>query len=409
MVAAYAVVFFRSVSAGLLATDSAKYALNLAVPHPPLGRWLMLASQWIFGTTVFGLRFPSFLADIGSCLVFLAIGFRREKFYGWWLALYAVMACNMGVLFWSGQGYQTSFLACAIALMAYGTTKEGVGRFVWIAAGYLLAIWTQLQGLLLFPAVAILFWEAWRHKRMELRARDPVFIVGLLLLIHTGLVLLWFVTNPFAIADAMGLAHRASAITQGHIWDLLRIDFVRLLIGGIGIGIIALCLNTERRFFSAALMASLVIFSLYLLKNPALYYTPYVFALAAWSLTEVSLHRKWERCVVAGIAVGIVLIDTPALWHHMKEITPRLNRENMAQLRTFMTEYPQSMALGNFGYEWNFFLQQRPIRFTRNSVIQEKTDAVFVFMPETLSEEERAYMAKFPHFVRLGTAEVYLR
>ncbi|MFH1621059.1 MAG: hypothetical protein ABIB04_03165 [Patescibacteria group bacterium] len=407
--AVYLYLFLRSVSFGVLATDSAKYALNIAVPHPPLGRWLMVASQWIFGHTDFAARLPSFLADVFSFWLFFKLILKREKYLP--LLIFFFIAINPAVIYWMGQGYQTSFISCAIALIAYGAVKEPRIGFFWIFAGYMFAIWTQLQGLLLFPVVCMLFWQALHEKTLQIRRNDTTLWLFIFTAAHSGLVILWLLTNPLSIADALSLAHRVSSSSMvGRIIELFQADFGRLLIVALITGLLSFIAKKEQRFRKATFLLGLSIFSIYFFKNPASYYTPYVFALASWSVLELDLPKRWMNFSILLVVVAVFVIDVRIVMPKLTYTSSYFRIEDVNALQTIVSKYPEdSMALGNFGYEWNYFLQKRFVRFTTNRVIQDKTRAAFVFVPQTLSQNELNFLSIFSHRSHVGAVDIYER
>ena len=407
--AVYICLFLRSVSFRILATDSAKYALNIAVPHPPLGRWLMVASQWVFGHTDFAARFPSFFADVFSFWLFLKLILRREKYLP--LLLFFFIAINPAVIYWMGQGYQTSFISCAIALITYGAAKESRMGLFWIFAGYMLAIWTQLQGLLLFPVICILFWQAWREKKLQIQRNNPALWLFIFIAVHSGLVMLWLLTNPLAIADALSLAHRASSSgIVGRIIELFQADFVRLLIVAFIAGVLSFIARKEQRFRKATFLVGLGIFSIYFFKNPAPYYTPYVFALASWSVLGLDLPKRWINFSILLLVVAAFVIDVGIVMPKLIYTSSYFRTEDINTLQKIVSKYPEdSIALGNFGYEWNYFLLKRFVRFTTNRIIQDRVRAAFVFVPQTLSQDELSFLSIFSHRSHIGTVDIYER
>lgn len=410
IVTLYIFVFLRSVSFGVLATDPAKYALNIAIPHPPLGRWIAIVAQWVFGRTSFAARLPSFLADMLSFVLFFILILKSKKDFSAYL--FSLIAINPAVIYWIGQGYQTSFLSCAIALIAYGAMKESRGGFFWIFAGYLLAIWTQLQGLLLFPAVFFLFWRGWREKRIDLQRNDSILWLFLFIIVQSGLVVLWLLTNPLAIADAISLAHRASSSgIQDRIIELLQADFGRLLLVGLTMSLLLFFLKKQERLTLSPLLIILSIFSLYFLKNPASYYTPYVFSFVSWGIIEwSSLEGKQKKSFVLLLIAFVFVVDTKTVMPRLVFVSSGLKMEDVARIQNIASKYPEeSMALGNFGYEWNYFTKKRFVRFTPENSIQSKVRAAFVFVPWTLSKEEQKFLSIFPHKTNIGMIEIYER
>jgi 4-amino-4-deoxy-L-arabinose transferase-like glycosyltransferase len=402
------VFFLRSVSFGILDTDSAKYALNIAVPHPPLGRWFMVASQWIFGYNVFAARFPSFLAGMLSFWLFLKLVFKREKSI--LLLVFLLIALNAGVIFLMGRGYQTSFLSCAIAFIVYGTTKETRARFVWITLGYLLAIWTQLQGLLLFPVVCILFWQAWCENKFEFRINNWAFLSLSFVVAHTGLVVLWLLTNPLSIADALSLAHRGSSNGIERILAFFQATPGWLLVFAFFLAAFSFFARRGQRIKVASVFVGISVFSLYFFKNPASYYMPYAFAFVSWSLIIVDISKKWMNFLVLFFVAIICFVDGRIVWPALIQEAPYVHTKEIIALQSIAKIHStDTMALGKFGYEWNYFLQKRFVRFTTDLDIQSKIKTLFVFFPETLSWDETYFLSSFSRKTHIGTVDIYER
>lgn len=395
----YAIVFLRDVSAGLLATDAAKYALNIPSPHPPLGRWLMLASQAMFGANAFAARLPSLIAELVAMFLFLRIA-SIERGKEWHeLAPRFLLALSPAFLLWVGQGYQTSFLMCAVALLAFGATNKGESRLAWVTAGYLLAIWTQLQGVLLLPAVLILFW---RERRAGWLFAN---VIG-----HTLLVALWLAGSPLAIADAIALAGSSTGFSD-KLAGFAAADFFPLAILLIALNVAHLLRWRQERRLAVSAGAMLVtsfLFLAYLFSNHASYYLPYVIALCFWSLLE--LRGLPKQPMVAILAALVLLVSTEAYLFGPRLVRiPGDRRVETAALREILAERETVMALGFYGYEEPFRLGRSFTRFASDPSVRESVDAVIVFRPDTLSDQERAFLAGFPREYPVLDISVYAK
>ncbi|MEK7473185.1 MAG: hypothetical protein AAB668_00435 [Patescibacteria group bacterium] len=397
----YAFVFFREASLGLLANDAAKYALNIPYPHPPLGRWFMLASQALFGTTAFAARLPSFIAELVAIFLFLRCSRNFASF---------LLALGPAFLIWVGQGYQTSFLMLAISLIAFGVMNKGVARLAWVTAGYLLVIWTQLQGVLLLPAVLILFWEEWRNESLAFQFdRVPAWLLANVFA-HTFLVALWFIGSPLAVADALALAGSSVGFAQKAA-GFAGADFFPLALLLVALNIAHLIRWWKEKRLTAstgAMLVSSVILLAYLFSNHASYYLPYLFALCFWSLVELRFMSK-RRMIALCIALAIFLGAEAYLFGPRLVQAPADRRAETVALREALSSHESVMALGFYGYEQPYLFGKMFARFASDLGIRERTDAVVVFRDETLNEEERAFLDAFPDRQTFGASTLYTR
>lgn len=406
----YAFFFVQETSAGLLANDAAKYALNIPYPHPPFGRWLMLASQAWFGANAFAARLPSLVAELLAIFLFLRTA-SLEQGRGWReLAPLFLLALSPAFLLWVGQGYQTSFVLLAVGLIAFGTTKKTDARLAWVTAGYLLAIWTQLQGALLLPAVLLFFWSEWRAGSFRLRMDDASSWLFANVIAHTFLVGLWLVGSPLAVADALQLAGSSVGFTQKAA-GFVAADFFPLAILLVALNVAHLYRwwKEQRLAVSTgAILLSSFLFLAYLFSNHASYYLPYLFALCFWNVIELRPATKRSSALL--IVVIAFLVGTEAyLFGPRLARIPDDRRVETAALRERLSGHESVMALGFYGYEEAFRLGRSFVRFAGDPRVREDVDAVVVFRSATLSDHERAFLAEFARRETFGSASVYAR
>jgi hypothetical protein len=397
----YALVFFREASLGLLANDAAKYALNIPYPHPPLGRWFMLASQALFGTTAFAARLPSFIAELVAIFLFLR---RSRNFASFFLAL------SPAFLLWVGQGYQTSFLLLAISLFVFGVTRKGAARLAWVTAGYVLAIWTQLQGVLLLPAVLMLFWSEWRAGSFRFRMDDASSWLLANVVGHTFLVALWLVGSPLAVADALALAGSSVGFAQKAA-GFAGADFFPLALLLVALNVVHVIqwrAETRVTASTGAMLVSSAIFLAYLFSNHASYYLPYLFALCFWSLIELRLPSK-RHLIALYVALAIFLGAEAYLFGPRLVRAPADQRAETAALREALSSHESVMALGFYGYEEAYRLGRNFARFSEDSERSGAVSAAIVFRHDTLTAEELHALAGFSRRDEYGTATVYTR
>ncbi len=404
---ALVVTFFAwSVSRGVLSTDPAKYALNIPVPHPPLGRWISLASQALFGSTILAVRLPTLLADLGAAWILFALVLKRGRATS--LLLLAPILLHAASVTWTGQGFQTSFLALGFALIVYGLGARERVSLRFLVGGYLLAVWSQIQGVLLLPLVSYALWRAWQ-ERPEAPSRWQVGGTAILLLAHTGLVTLWLGTNPFALADAVDLAKRSEAVGWARLVWVWRGEGTRLIGSAAILALGAWWTEGRPKKETLAYLATIALFAAYLYKNPAPYYVSYALPLAIWGVLKLQ-DAKRPVIVAAATLVGILAgFDLHLLWRPLTETAPQRTSADIATLRSLATGTSTPLVAGDYGYDWNYLLGTTFIRFPRDPQVQASARTVFVFLPETLSQEERAFLDGFTTSTTVRGVHVYRR
>ncbi len=402
---ALTVVFFAwSVSRGVLSTDPAKYALNIPVPHPPLGRWISLASQALFGSTILAVRLPTLLADLGAAWLLFALVLKRGKASSF--LVLAPVLLHAATVSWTGQGFHTSFLSLGLALIIYGfITRERVSLAL-VAVGYLLAVWSQIQGVLLLPLVGWVLWRAWREDA-DAPHRWRVGGTAALLLAHTALVTLWLGTNPFALADALDLAKRSEATGLARLAWVWRGECTRLILSAAALALGAWWTKRRPNAETLAYLATVSLFAVYLYKNPAPYYVSYALPLAIWGVLKLQDAKRSTILTVAALLTALAAFDLHALWKPLTETATQRTAADIAALRAFVGSTSTPMALGDYGYDWNYLLGTTFIRFPRDPRVQESTQTAFIFLPETLSEEEWAFANTFAASTTVRGVTVY--
>ena len=401
------VAFFAwSVSRGVLSTDPAKYALNIPVPHPPLGRWISLASQALFGSTILAVRLPTLLADLGAAWLLFALVLKRGKASS--VLLLAPVLLHAATVSWTGQGFQTSFLALGLALIIHGfITRERIS-LAFLAVGYLLAVWSQIQGVLLLPLVGWALWRAWQEDA-DAPHRWRVGGTAALLLTHTALVALWLGTNPYALADALDLAKRSEAAGLARLVWVWRGECTRLILSAAALALGAWWTKRRPNTETLAYLTTVSLFAVYLYKNPAPYYVSYALPLAIWGVLKLQDAKRGTILTVTALLAALAAFDLRLLWKPVTESAPQRTAADIATLRAFAGGTSTPMALGDYGYDWNYLLGTTFVRFPRDPQVQASARTAFVLLPETLSEEERAFVQTFNTSTTVRGVTVYQR
>lgn len=401
------VAFFAwSMSRGVLSTDPAKYALNIPVPHPPLGRWISLASQALFGSTILAVRLPTLLADLGAAWLLFALVLKRGKASSFLLLVPVLL--HAASVSWTGQGFQTSFLALGLAFILYSFTERARVSLPLLAGGYLLAVWSQIQGILLVPLVGWVLWRAWREQP-EAPRRWQVGGTAALILAHTGLVALWLGTNPFALADALDLAKRSEAAGLARLAWVWRGECTRLILSALILALGTWWTERRPKAETLAFLATVILFAAYLYKNPAPYYVSYALPLAIWGVLKLQDAKRAVIVTATVLLTFLAAFDLHLLWKPLTETAPQRTSTDIATLRAFASATSTPMALGDYGYDWNYLLGTTFVRFPRDPQAQASARTVFVFLPETLSDEERTFLLAFNASTTVRGIAVYQR
>ncbi len=272
-----------------------------------------------------------------------AITFLQTRFRSLWKSvfLFVLILSVRGIVRQNIQWWHPDALSVlAVVLTLFGLERDRLrfGRYFLLAAvacGFAISI--KLAGVFLAPAIALYLAAGWLQKRLTLSraaVKAAVFLGVMLLTI--------VVTNPFlfnsgARQDLVRIqTYKTVELSQGYAhddpyydqkgplyweWTLDTWFAHPLLLGFLGLSLLAGCLWGERRFLNRLILAWVIPYSIYLLwfvaVKPDHYWLPvmlplYSAALTLWDSLPGALLRpgqllrqpvRWQRVVQAGLLV----------------------------------------------------------------------------------------------------------
>ncbi len=198
--------------------------------HPPLGKWLIAAGEWLFGNNAFGWRFVPYLFNMGLLTVLWQLAWRFTK--SWQAAFITLLVTSVdGILFVYGRlglmdGIMYFFVFAAFLFFVIALEQKTIKKqflYLLLAAvfvGFAVAVkWLGLAALIL-----CFIWLLFHWKKLII----PYPFIGLfiLLLIASGTYVLTFlgeggnwqqlsrdIAQPFAnVWDAFVTWHKQAYI-----------------------------------------------------------------------------------------------------------------------------------------------------------------------------------------------------
>ena len=332
----YACALVALQSLGHVRTDEAKYLLNIPYPHPPLVRFILsLTDGWIFQEIFWRLVFATLVIQavwiVWSMGVQLA---RRERLIlcGLWLVCGAV-------LFQAGSIMMAPLTALEGLLFCWMAARCDLrpGRIAgWSAVLWLVSLFTAYQGVLYLPILIFIL-----H-----RARLSWISVCLIIGIPLGLLSLYTLSNPLALASLLNAGTDNTAMPLGRIVG----DFLSTwaIAGSIALTVAGLygMIVTRAWIF----LITFVLVSLYTVASVHLYYallfTPLLLAGC------VPLFVKYPGS--SRPLLILTLLGSCLLWPMFHPVfTPDPTRALVQALHLIPTK-GDLMINGSFGHDWQY-------------------------------------------------------
>jgi hypothetical protein len=343
-----------------VATDEAKYLLDIPYPHPPLIRWILgLSDGWQYQELFWRIVFSSLLMhciwlvwDMGRVLT----REQRVTLCGLWLFSGAFLLQAGTVMMAPVTAVQ------ALCLCWMLTRPDMLERWsAWLGVLWLSMLFTAYQGILFMPLVFVALQKA--HL--------PSWQRWLAFFIPLGLLGLYTLTNPLAIAS-MGLAG-SMGVGIPLAESLTRVVRIWMLGGGLALGILG-CIGMIRSR-NTPLIFAFVLLVTYVFLSFRNYYAILFIPLLIAGLSGIhgrSLLRSSAFVLALQIVVGI--------WVFLSIPFPERSgaRDVGAALRSANVGGTVLIA-GSFGHEWQYELPG-PVRRYRPELLQE-SDAVVCLQP----------------------------
>lgn len=395
-----------------LGGDAAKYALNIAYPHPPLIRSMMWGMQVLFGFTPFFARLP--LAILGAATVgFAFVLFRR-------LGLSMIAATVFTLAFglnaewirWIRYGFLSASLVFFWTIAFLGLMRiekdphDSRGHWL-LFAGFVGGCWSQLQGALFLPIYVLIYARLWFQFRRDGEMKK-LFWIGALGIAQAALFFLYIATSPLILAD---IASFAKSSPKG--FEIVH----PFLASGYQIFIGTAFVFWAAAFFIRRTRLSLterisffltLIVSLFLFKNPAEYYAPYaVFMLFLSAAVMLVRIRKDVALCLATLFLALSLSGTGSAFFVMPEQTV-FNR-HAADLRGLIQGEKEIIVLGPDSYQAQYYLPVVNRKLPGDLSIRNRIRFALIVNREGMTEEERNYAATLHLVARFERLELLER
>lgn len=331
-----AVALVRIRATGAVLTDEAKYLLNIPYPHPPLVRWIMQATEaFLFHELLWRFIFASLLlqgawlvSDMGRSLRPAA---RWTLVFGWLL--------STAILLQAGAVLLSSITALWFLLFLWCVSHAASwkDRGAWIALLWMACIFTSYQGVLIAPMVF------WLLKKAGYRLRFIALFLGAPIL----LLVLYTLTNPFALAAIAGLQAKAAAPDILYrLWTLLQL----VLLGGGGVFAVIGIIGMLRPLHWPLLITFTLLCAYIGGVQPQSYYAIFFTPLYVAGGTKFfSRSRPFQRFVLPVTMIsGIV---SAAFFLHLPTPSPARAVVNVLAAQPNISTV---LIDGPFGHEWQY-------------------------------------------------------
>lgn len=365
-----------------LATDEAKFLLDIPYPHPPLLRFLMGMTLWVPGQALLW-RILLALALLGGTRIAMAL--LPEEHRSLRPVIGALWILSASVLTLAGQIIMAPVTALQALFFCWLLLRgEGLERHVgWIALLWLASLFTAYQILLFLPVVAVVFW------RMRLPAWKRVLCIGVPVL----LLILYSVSHPFAVA--MMLTAGGQNAGAGSLTEAVRgVVFLwvvggSLLLSAIGtVGILS-----SRRW---SLILSLLLIVLFILVTYRPYYgilfTPlFVAGIASAQARMPALRRP--AFIVLGMVLCALFLAPWAYRPAPPNIAPRVVAR---ALDAGIPKGATMMIAGAFGHDWQYASPYRVLRSVPKRVDDARVYVCLSDCPEVRGREDWTALTGVP-------------
>ena len=396
-----------------LVTDEAKSALNIAYPHPPLVRWMMAASQAIFGTNNFAVRLPVVIfGAVGVAVMYLLLmrlfDNRKSALIG--ATIFALLPAWVD---FSRTGYLSVPLATCALVMLLGIARlserhdDKTGHrllFIGLAVG----LWCQLQAVLLVPVWA---WWVWRNRatlRTSPRALAYVAL-GAAQIVAFGLYIL---SSPQILADTFAFARGGSSLVADQGGGVHGFGWLFSSAGAWVIAVVALLLLNlllrrghlkQPEGMAIGVMSAL--FVVLFFSRAANYYTPYLAAMAVPLAVLLSTKFEPHHVRAFGASTAIVCLFLLPLAYATGP-TQTFWRRNTKEFSVALKGEHDVIVLGLVGYDAQFYL---PVPMTKwpNDPNRRLSKTVLVFEPQTMTEKEKTVLKGLSFDRLIGPVAVY--
>lgn len=334
---AYALILANLQSLGGVRTDEAKYVLNIPYPHPPLGRWVFHAFEWLPFQEMF---WRVVLATLLVQAVWLVWDRARSLPFASRAAVAGAWLFSGGVLLQAGSIMLSSVVALeAMVLVWLLGRPEVVKRHVpLVSLLWLLMLFTSYQGFLFLPLVWMLV------RRGGSSWKESVMLTGA----PVALLVLYTLSNPFALATMVIHTDEGAALTLmerlggiGGLW----------LLGGAGVVSVVGVLGILRApsigvIGSFGLIAAYVFFSL-----PYLFYAILFTPLLVEGVHALLARRQHPPAFPLLACMGASALVTFLLFH--PPFAPGPARDVLSALKA-KGHTGSLLLVGSFGHDWQY-------------------------------------------------------
>lgn len=344
---------------GGVRTDEAKYLLSIPYPHPPFLRGIIASTlSWSFQESFWRLAFATLVVQSAWVVWDLGIVLPRDKrltlVFAWLLA--------PALLLQGGTIILTVPAACAglvfvwLALEQRDVPKKYASL---IALLWLASLFSVYQSVLFAPLVLSVL----------LRTKISKRLTYLYWLVPVGLLGLYTLSNPLAIASMLNVANQDTTLAFAD--RLFNIFWTYALAGGV-LTVVGLAgvVKSGRRDLQASAFLVLVFIALSAQYYYAILLTPILIGGLYVQLCRRRIHTP--LFLLCQVACSLFLV-----WSEWPQATPSPARATMSAIHAQGIGGPIIID-GFFGHEWTYESGSPVRRFTQDlsTEMEEKAEAI---------------------------------
>jgi hypothetical protein len=376
--------------------DAAKYALNIAYPHPPLVRSMMWGMQALFGFTPLFARLP--LVMLGAAAVGMVFALLRR------LGLPVLVAMALTIAFggqvewvhWMRAGFISSSLAFFWILAFLGIQRLEKNpadvRGHWLLFfGFVGGCWSQLQGALFLPIFLLIYARQW-HRFPHDAVVKTLRWIGVLGLAQAALFFLYIATSPLILADITSFA--GSSPKGSAAWHAFAVSDFLWPLAAIALGWMIIILFRRGRLSGDERMAAALslVMGLFLIKNPASYYAPYVCLLAIFAAAFLLRMMRAKAALAIALALLVGSLTQTAGAYGYPESHTVFTRFAPA-IRELIRGEKEIIVLGPDAYQAQYYFSAVNRKLPGDLAIRNRIRFALIVNRAGMTEAERDYAA----------------
>lgn len=328
----YALLLAAWQAMGGVRTDEAKYLLNIPYPHPPLGRFILHAFEWLpFQEIFWRVLLATLLIQLVWIVWDMGKGLSREA--RWVLA--AAWLFSGGVLLQVGSIMMAPLTAAEglLLLWMHSKNRNDDAFLFWAAVLWLATLFTAYQGFLFLPVAVAIFNKRTSVSRTLLFVGVPVILLAL-----------YTLANPLALASIV--VHNTTEVQASLGARLHQVLMTWLVAGSLLVSVLGTFGLLRSRDW--ALVATFALLALYMVPVGHRYYAVLFVPVFVAGLVSLLKDRPpstglLPTIVVSGIAMALLFPLTSVM-------SPA--RRTLALIPASL--FGDVLIRGSYGHEWQY-------------------------------------------------------